>query len=123
MTGPRDEMGDFRGLKDLPKGTGPNDAGSGDVLPVFGYVGLLLAGCGLFVFIYQCIMWLKYGAWLEIPFYLPWVRLGFPIPEMGGWVGLQKIAAWFFEWPLSVVLILVGLLIGCLGLSASSSRN
>ena len=106
------EMGDPRSLDSIPKDGAPShdDEPIHEKLWLFvASIGFLCAGAGVLAFLYQCALWLKYGAWREIPFYEGWLGLGLPMPETPGLAGLQKIIVWIFEGALSGNLIVAGI--------------
>jgi hypothetical protein len=75
--------------------------------------GWTIAGC-LALLVYQAFMWLRNGAWPEIPFSIFWHWLGWSFPQTQ-WQGILKILAWIFDQPTSAVLGVAGMCLVFLG--------
>lgn len=75
-----------------------------------GQLGLLIILVALSVFIYQVYLWLRTGTWTPMPFYLLFSWLGVDLSPIGNmeWQGIKKIIIFVLEFPLSVMLILLG---------------
>src|SRR5690348_2813672 len=71
--------------------------------------GVLLMLFGVAVLLYQGCLWLKDGDWTPISFAVAWYSLGGQEP-MFQWQGVQKLAVWLLEAPLSAVSLLTGVL-------------
>jgi hypothetical protein len=67
-----------------------------------------LAG-GALIFISQCIYWLMTGQWSSLPLE---IMLGGVLRSIGAsWIGLQSLFAWMLKLPLSLFLVLLGVLL------------
>jgi hypothetical protein len=70
-------------------------------LTLLGSIGTLLT---------QAVMWLRDGHWMPLPWSLVWNGLGGKQPDYS-WAGVQKIALFILDLPLSLGFVLLGLLI------------
>jgi hypothetical protein len=75
-----------------------------------GQLGLLIILVAISVFIYQVYLWLRTGTWTPMPFYLIFNWLGVDLSPIGNmeWQGIKKIIIFILEFPLSVMLFLLG---------------
>ena len=67
---------------------------------------LFLAALGLFG--YQCVSWLREGAWTPYPVSWLWLQLDPKLPH-AQWKGVDQIVQWLLDLPLSFSLIVLAL--------------
>jgi hypothetical protein len=86
---------------------------TGRVVLSFGLIVLFSAAA---VLAYQAILWLHDGQWtaLSLRHLWDWAGLGYP---MFKWLGVQKIAVWVLDLPLSLALLVMGVASLWLGVS------
>ena len=80
-----------------------------------GYAGLGTFMGGLLVLSYQCVLWLRDGAWTPLELQLVWHWSGRNPPAVE-WQGVQKIIDWFLFSPLSSFLVGLGIILAWLGM-------
>lgn len=73
---------------------------------VIGIVCLLLMLTAGFLLTSQGLFWLRTGHWPGLATRSLWTAFGGAEPSIG-WVGIQPIAAWILDQPLSLVLFVV----------------
>ena len=67
------------------------------------FIGVCLSVAGLAALGYQFLLWLNYGLWPPLAFWLVLKLIGAREP-LFGWQRVEKISAWIFDLPLSGVL-------------------
>ena len=76
--------------------------------------GIYTALGSLLIPAWQGYMWLRYGAWPEVPLWIVWNWSGLPFPQIN-WVGIEKILVWVLGQPTSVVSFLIGIILAGIG--------
>ncbi len=79
-----------------------------EVMPAFLFVTGFL---GTFLVLgYQIYLWLKTGAWIELPFYVlfAWLKIDLSLIANMEWQGVKKIFIWLLELPLSLMSVVLG---------------
>lgn len=85
------------------------------------FAGLLIVVYGFGVIGFQTIGWLRDGVWTPLELRIEWewlwglVGVHAPQPQFS-WLGVQRIAAWLLETPLSVGIIVSGIVVFGIGL-------
>lgn len=83
----------------------------GSAVAYAGALAILGGGC---LPIYQIVVWLKTGDWKPFPLQALWEYRPALVSD---WIGVQKIAEWTADWPLSITAIGAGLaLVVCAGI-------
>jgi len=73
-------------------------------------LGIVILLYGPFILAYQLNLWIRQGFWTELPFSVFWFWAGGSYPGFS-WQWLQQVALFVFDLPLSLVLIMTGLLV------------
>ena len=62
---------------------------------------------------WQTFQWLQFGVWPDVPVYyaFDFFEIHYPVAR---WLGIQKMIAAFLQWPLSVVIFGLGMLLAWL---------
>jgi len=81
--------------------------GLGTIVASIGSLVILGGAC---TFGYQCFRLVREGSWPSFEVKDVWIWASLSAPQIQGH-GMQKIVEWFLDWPLSVALLVAGLLI------------
>lgn len=92
-----------------------SDKITGEAMRVVGW-GLLLTGAGILGT--ECFQWLHTGLWTPVAIGRGLASLGAGEPALNQWPGAQAVVRWLLAQPLSLALIIAGLLAIGLGLTS-----
>jgi hypothetical protein len=77
-------------------------------------VGLCGAAFAIAVLAYQCILWLRDGAWSSFDLRFAWEAVNGPPPAFK-WLGVQKIVDGLLDLPLSLGFFVLGIAVAVAG--------
>lgn len=81
----------------------------------------------IFIFLYQCYFWLRYGWWLEIPLWKAFdyinINIFYKLTNWTDWKGIENIVVWFLWKSSALMSIIIGLVIGLVWLIWFSSYD
>ena len=87
-----------------------------------GLAGFLVAISSLGILAMQCLAWLRTGEWTSMPLASAWDYFGWLTPTTS-YVGVQNIIDWCLMQPLSIALVIVGVLIYAGGMVVLAIAN
>jgi hypothetical protein len=91
----------------------PNDPIVG-ILNFIVMLGTLVFMLGPVTLAYQIYFWLRYGTWLPLTILVAFSKLGISYPQTE-WGGIQKIIDWLMNFPLSIGLLMLPIILILIG--------